>query len=79
MTTTSMPGFTAEISLCKTEKHYVAGVFNPQSDSVYVQPAMSNTCEVLYGLLWDAYFNRSYEAAQFFYDAMEGAGCFSRI
>lgn len=77
MTTTSMPGFTAETSLSRTEVYYMASVFDSQSDPEYVQPAVRNdTCEVLSGLLWDAYLTRSYTAAQFFYDAMNAAGCF---
>jgi hypothetical protein len=75
MTTTRMPGFTAESSLYTTGKHYMAGVFDPQA-AACVQPAVRNTCEVLSGLLWDAYLGGSYTAAQFFYDAMEAAGCF---
>jgi hypothetical protein len=76
MTRTSMPGFTAETSLCNKAKPYMASVFNPQTDAEYVQPALSNACETLNGLLWRAYVNKSYAAAQYFYDAMEGAGCF---
>jgi hypothetical protein len=54
----------------------MAGVFDHQTDAAYVQPAMRDTCEVLSGLLWDAYISNSYASAQFFYDAMEAAGCF---
>jgi len=76
MIATTMPGFTAEISLHKKEKRYMTDIFNPQTDGECVQPALNNTCETLSGLLWRAYLAQSYTAAQFYYDAMEGAGCF---
>jgi hypothetical protein len=76
MTNTTMPGFTAETSLNNKENRYMTDIFNPQTDAEYVQPALSNACETLNGLLWRAYVNKSYAAAQYFYDAMEGAGCF---
>jgi hypothetical protein len=81
MTTTSMPGFTAEISLYRTGKHYMAGagVFDHQTARAYLQPAMRDTCEVLSGLLRDAYAQGSYTEAQFFYEVMEVAGCFRSL
>lgn len=69
----NMPGFTSEASLHKMEKPYMADVFDPQADREYVQPAVRNDCEILYGLLLRA---RSDEARQYFYGAMLGAGCF---
>jgi hypothetical protein len=77
MTTKSMPGFTAEISLYKSGKHYMAGVFDHQTDAAYVQPAVRDTCEILSGLLRDAYLNGG--DAQFFYDLMNVAGCFRSL
>ncbi|MGH7029032.1 MAG: hypothetical protein ACREE9_03855 [Stellaceae bacterium] len=75
MNATKMPGFTAESAISKTAARYrmarVSLAYPAQ-----IQPAMRNTCDVLAELLWAAYLGRSYTAAQFFYDAMDGAGCF---
>lgn len=76
MTTTSMPGFTAEIALYKKREPYMAGIFDRQTHREYVQPAAINACDVLSHSLWEAYLSHSYTAAQFYYDAMVGAGCF---
>jgi hypothetical protein len=76
---TTMPGFTAEASLCRARKRYVVGVFDSQGNPECVQPAMRDTCDTLAGLLWEAYFAKSYGAAQLFYDAMEVAGCFRSV
>ena len=77
MNPTNMPGFTAENAIFQTRARYrMAGALGPQDYRAQIQPALRSTCEVLSGLLWTAYLEGSYTAAQFFYDAMEGAGCF---
>lgn len=75
MNASNMPGFTAENAIFKTMARYNM-VRVPRDCPAQIQPAMRNTCEVLAGLLWAAYLGGSNTAAQFFYDAMEGAGCF---
>jgi hypothetical protein len=77
MSTNNMPGFTAENAISEAAAHYPVMVcIGSQNNSLQVQPAMRDTCTVLSGLLWRAYLGGSYTAAQFYYDAMEGAGCF---
>jgi hypothetical protein len=72
-----IPGFTAEKSLTATSVYYRATYgLNSKTVSLNVLPAMRNTCDVLATLLWGAYLQGSYTSAQFFYDAMKGAGCF---
>ena len=77
MKTINVPGFTAENATFPTGARYrMVDAFGLQDWPAQIQPAMRNTCEVLSGLLWVAYLEGSYTTAQFFYDAMDGAGCF---
>jgi hypothetical protein len=48
----TMPGFTAENAIFEVRTHYrTGGVFDRQSGSEFVHPAMRNACENI----WDAF------------------------
>jgi hypothetical protein len=77
MNAAAMPGFTGEYAMYKTKTHYrLTENFDSQSNSLYLQPAVLNLCDVLHDMAWNAYDNRNYELVEVIDAVMEGAGCF---
>ena len=74
---TKIPGFTAESALFKTNRRsrFVQS-YDSNSNSVYIQPAMLNLCDVLRDMAWNAYDAHNYALVEIVDTMMEGAGCF---
>lgn len=76
MTTTNMPGYTADASLYKMTGFGRATITLSQDTAESVQPAMRASCVILDRLLANSIvYGNPYQQA-FFTGAMLGAGCF---
>jgi hypothetical protein len=71
----TMPGFTAEASVYKTDRFTRTTNTAPNNTTQSVQPALRGNCFAL-GMLWEAAVTRDDEAwATFYLHVALGAGC----